>query len=34
MGKSNISPIGKLETREDEAETVSTEHVQFFFSNS
>lgn len=33
MGKSDISPIGKLETTENEAETVNTEHVQtiFFF---
>lgn len=27
MGKIDISPIGKLETRESKAETVNTEHV-------
>lgn len=33
MGKSDISPVGKLETRDNKAETVNTEHVQTnFFS--
>lgn len=34
MGKSDISPIGKLETRDKKAETVNTEHVQTNFFQS
>lgn len=34
MGKCEISPIGKLETRENKAETVNTEHVQSIFFQS
>lgn len=33
-GKSDISPIGKLETRDKKAETVNTEHIQTNFFQS